>query len=60
VIVCDHLILEFIGELEHKFPQLFIVKYFDKRDSSSPLQDIGEKIKLKKKIKGKHYLKLIN
>jgi len=49
VIVCNHLILEFIGELEHKFPQLFIVKYFDKRDSSSPLQDIEEKIKLKKK-----------
>ena len=30
---------EFIGELKHKFPQSFIVKYSDKADSSSPLQD---------------------
>jgi len=37
-----------IGELEHKFPQSFIVKYSDKADSSSPLQDTEDKIKLKK------------
>ena len=50
---------EFIGELEHKFPQSFIVKYSDKADSSSPLQDTEDKIKLKKN-EGEQHLKLIN
>ena len=53
-----YLLSDFIGELEHRFPQSFIVKYSDKADSSSPLQDTEGK--LKKNIECKRHLKLTN
>jgi len=52
------LLPEFIGELEYKFPQLFIVKYSGEGDSSSPLQDTEGK--LEKNIQGEQHLKLKN